>query len=438
VHAAVSAAPAPGERPAAAFECLTFQGLDLEGATTVSSTARTTTRAGTADHRWVRTWGASPQSPDSAAVALEPFADATLRQVVRVSGGGRGVRIRFTNEYGTAPLAIGAAHVGLATPGGGIRPGSDRVLTFAGSPTAVVPAGAPILSDPVDLSPPALSRLSISLHLSGRVETCTCHGTPAEAGWTIPGDATAAPDLPAAATPLPVRALISAVEVLSDRPAKAVVVLGDSITDGVGSTPGADRGWPDLLAERLVERGWPAVHVSNQGISGNRVLNDGFGDSALARFDRDVLATPGLGHVVVSEGGNDVLVSFAPRDDDGPPAEFLASFPGEPVTADDVIAGYRQLIARAHGHGVTICATTITPFGGSDLATPEGENARQAINAWIRTSGAFDGVLDFDAAWRDPARPDRIEDGLHAGDHLHGDDAGHRALADAVDLSLFG
>ncbi len=406
---------------------------------------------GTADDGWVRTWGASPQAPQASTVAVGPFADATLRQVVRVSGGGRRIRVRFTNEYGTAPLVIGAAQVGLAAPGGGVRPGSGRVLTFGGGPTSAVPAGAPVLSDPVDLPLPALSRLTISLYLPGHVESCTCHGTDVQTGWQIPGDAVAASTLPAGAEPLPARALISAVEVIPEAQDTAtatataigigigtgIVALGDSLTDGVGSTPDADRRWPDVLAERLAEHGGPAVHVSNQGIGGNRLLKDGFGGSALARFDRDVLATPGLGHVVVFEGMNDIALSFAPRDADGPMAEFFDAFAGTPVTTDDIIAGYRQLIARAHGRGARIYAATLTPYEGSDAFSSEGENARRTVNTWIRTSGAFDAVLDFDAVWRDPDHPGRIRDGFHEGDHIHGNDAGYTALADSVDLSLF-
>ncbi|MGR6918561.1 SGNH/GDSL hydrolase family protein [[Actinomadura] parvosata] len=388
---------------------------------------------------WVRSWGASPQPPDGGLGSLDghpPLADVTLRQVVRISGGGHQVRVRFTNEYGTAPFTIGAARVGLAEPGGGVRPGSARVLTFSGAPRVAVPAGAPILSDPVDLPLPALARLSISLYLPERVETCTCHDPALDTGWTIPGNAVAAPALPDNAAVLPVRALISAVEVLADAPARAVVVLGDSRTDGAGSTPDTARSWPELLAARLAERGTPAGYVSNQGISGNRLLNDGIGPAALARFDRDVLATPGLGHVVLSVGGNDLGVSFAARDG-GPLAGFLEMFPGAPVTVDDVIAGFRQLIARSRDRGARVYATTIAPFEGADIHTPEGETARQAVNAWIRTGGAFDAVLDFDAVWRDPAHPTRIREDYHSGDHLHGNDAGYQALADSVDLSLF-
>jgi lysophospholipase L1-like esterase len=389
---------------------------------------------------WVRSWGAAPQAAHDGLGSLDaypPFADVTLRQVVRISGGGRRVRIRFTNEYGTAPFTIGAAQVGLAVQGGGVQPGSERVLTFSGAPAVTVPAGAPILSDPVDLPVPALAKLSISLYLPGRVETCTCHDPALETGWTIPGDAVAAPTLPKNAEVLPVRALISAVEVLPDAPAKAIVAVGDSRTDGAGSTPDANHSWPELLAERLAARGAATGYVSNQGISGNRMLNNGIGPAALARFDRDVLATPGLGYVVLSVGANDIGIAFAPRDDDGPMADFLKTFPGAPVTTDDVIAGYRQLIARAHEHGVQVYATTIAPYEGTEIYTPEGESARQAVNKWIRTSGAFDAVLDFDAVWRDPDRPSRIRENFHAGDHLHGNDVGYRALADSIDLSLF-
>jgi lysophospholipase L1-like esterase len=401
----------------------------------------TAAAAGRADHGWVRTWSAAPQAPDAglgSLDALPPFADVTLRQVVRVSGGGPAVRVRFTNEYGTTPLLIGSARVGLARPGGGVEPGTARVLTFAGEPRVVVPAGAPVLSDPVDLPLPDLATLSISLHLPDRVDRCTCHDPSLDTGWVIPGDAVAAADLPGGARPLPVRALISAVEVRPDGPAEAVVVLSDSLADGFGSTPDTHQSWPELLAERLAERGGPARYVCNQGISGNRMLNDGLGRSGLARFDRDVLATPGLSHVVVSLGHNDLSISYAARAGDGVPDGFLAMFPGGPVTAEDVIAGYHQLIVRARSRGARVYAATLTADEGSETHTPEGARALRAVNDWIRTGGAFDGVLDFDVALRDPQRPGRVRDDLHAGDHLHPNDAGHRVLAGSIDLTLFG
>lgn len=383
---------------------------------------------------WVRTWGASPQSPGSSVTAVEPFGDATLRQVVRVSGGGRQVRVRVSNEYGTAPLTIGAARVGIAGSDGAIQAGSDRALTFGGRPFVRVPAGAPILSDPVDLPVPGLSRMTISLYMPDRVETCTCHGTDNALGWILPGDATTLAEPPASAVPLAAQGLISAVEVLPEVPAAAIAVIGDSRVDGIGSTPGADRRWTDGLAERLAERGGRTLCVVNQGIGGNRMLADGLGPAALARFDRDVLATPGLGHAVIAVG-NDLVFSYAPRNEET--AGFLEMFPGEPVTADDVIAAHLQLAARARAQGVKAHAATIAPYGGSQLFTPEGDAAREDVNAWIRASGAFDGVLDFDAAWRDPADPARIRDDLQAGDHIHGNDAGYTVLGDSIDLSLF-
>ncbi len=199
---------------------------------------------------------------------------------------------------------------------------------------------------------------------------------------------------------------------------------------------GADRRWPDHFAERLLARRGAALSVSNQGISGNRVLNDGFGTAALARFDRDVLATPGLAYVIVFEGINDIGISYMPKSD-GPLAAFMKTLGGAPVTADDVIAGYRQMIARAHEHGVRIYGATITPYEGAATYSPAGEAVRQTVNSWIRTGGGFDGVLDFDAVLRDPAHPSQIRDGFHMGDHLHGSDAGYRAIADSIDLSLF-
>ncbi len=391
-----------------------------------------------ADLHWARSWGASAQAatPKMGAFPGSPtFNDQTIRQVVRLSGGGQQVRVRFTNEFGTKPLAIGAAHLALAGADGAIQPGSDHVLTFGGRPTAVVPAGSPLLSDPVDMPVAALSKLAISVYLPGQVDDCTCHGTGMETGYVAAGDMTGAAALPDASK-LAVRAEISAVEVGSDAPAKTIVAFGDSITDGIGSTVDADKRWPDQFAERLLERGGPAVFVSNEGISGNRVLNGGFGDAALTRFDRDVLATPGLGYVIVFEAINDIGISYMPKSD-GPFADFMKTFAGAPVTADDIIAGYKQLIARAHQHGVKIYGATITPYGGAATFSPEGEAARQAVNAWIRTGGGFDGVLDFDAVWRDPADPSRIREGFHAGDHLHGSDAGYKALADSIDLSLF-
>jgi lysophospholipase L1-like esterase len=233
------------------------------------------------------------------------------------------------------------------------------------------------------------------------------------------------------------RAFISGVEVETSRPGKTIVAFGDSITDGVGSTVNADRRWPDLLADRLIARkGRIDWGVVNMGISGNRVLNDGAGQSALTRLDRDVLAVPGAAYVIVFEGVNDLGISYGhftgPR-----AAAFKSLATSAPVTAEQMIAGYRQIIARAHGRGLKVIGATIAPYEGAAYYSEEGEAVREAINQWIRTGGAFDGVLDFDAALRDPADPKRIATPLQAGDHLHGSDAGYEAIAHSIDLALF-
>jgi lysophospholipase L1-like esterase len=388
--------------------------------------------------QWATTWAASPQAPTAAMGPLPAsptFENQTLRQVVRISGGGTKVRVRFTNEFGSAPVSIGGAHIALDAGHGGIRPGSDHVLTFGGRTTAVIRPGAPLVSDPVDMPVTALSRLTVSAYLPGKVDSCTCHGTAMETGYLVSGDQTAAAALPGA-QPLQARALLSGVDVGVERPARTIVALGDSITDGVGSTPDADRRWPDLLAERLAHRGGAVTYIANEGISGNRVLSDGAGVSALARFDRDVLSTPGLAYVVVFEGINDIGLAYMPKVE-GPMAETMKRMAGPPVTAEDMIAGYKQLIARAHAHGVKIYGATIAPYEGASYASPDGEKVREAVNQWIRTSKAFDAVLDFDAVLRDPAHPTRIQTAYQAGDHLHGSDAGYRAVARSIDLNLF-
>jgi lysophospholipase L1-like esterase len=247
------------------------------------------------------------------------------------------------------------------------------------------------------------------------------------------GDFTAKPFTPKEIVQL--RAFISGVDVQAAPRARAVVVLGDSISDGIGSTVDANHRWPDLLADEL-DHGQGSWGVVNMGISGNQVLSDGAGQSALARFDRDVLSVPGVHTVIIFEGVNDLGISFGHFE--GPMAAvFKAASGGGKVTRESMIAGYRQLIARAHEHGLRVIAATITPYAGAVYYSEEGEAVRAAINTWIRTSHEADGVIDFDAAMRDPMKPTQIREGFHAGDHLHGSDAGYRAMTAAIDLSLF-
>jgi lysophospholipase L1-like esterase len=388
---------------------------------------------------WVGSWGASPLPPTQGAgpfPGTPSFTDRTIRQIVRLSAGGEQVRLRLTNEYGTQPLTIGAARVAIADGEGAIAPDSERIVTFAGEPTAVLAAGTPLLSDPIDLEVGNLATLSVSLYFPGDTGACTCHATGMQATYvSAPGDHTAGTFAPAET--IQARAFLSGVEVLTDDAAGVVVAFGDSITDGVGSTPGANRRWPDILAQRLAERRREGPFgVVNHGISGNRVLGDGAGQSALARFDRDVLSVPGVTHVIVFEGVNDLGLAFGRFE--GPLAAMRNLMPpGVTVNEETLIAGYRQLIARAHAAGLTIYGATIAPYEGAAYFSAEGEAARQAVNTWMRESREFDWVIDFDSVLRDPAKPSQMRDGLHSGDFLHGSDAGYRAMAEAIDLSLF-
>jgi lysophospholipase L1-like esterase len=386
---------------------------------------------------WVQTWGAAPIPPQPALgpfPATPSFENVTIRELVRVSSGGQRVRIRFTNEYGTRPLAIGAARMAIADEKGTIEPGSERALTFNGQPSVSIPAGAPFLSDPVVLAVGNLATLSITIYLPEATGTCTCHATGMQTAFVSgAGDYTGKPFEPQQT--IESRAFLSGVEVEVARGARAVVVLGDSISDGVGSTVNADRRWPDLLATRLEATAKPGWGIVNMGISGNQVLSDGAGQSALARFDRDVLAVPGARVLVIFEGVNDLGLSFGHFE--GPMAEALKNWmPASKATADSLIGAYRQLIARARAHGLKVLAATITPYGGAFYYSQEGEAVRQTVNAWIRSTREVDGVLDFDKAVRDPADPTQIRDGYHPGDHLHGTDSAYAAMAAAVDLSL--
>ena len=388
---------------------------------------------------WIGTWGAAPEPPRAAGgrfPATPSYENQTIREVVRIAAGGGRFRVRFTNEYGTKPLVIGAASLALADSKGDIAAESIRPLTFAGQRSVTIPAGAPYLSDPVELDAKPLSNLSISLYVPQDTGQCTCHGVGMQkADVSGPGNFTDEPFMPKSSTQA--RAFISGVLVETSRPGKTIVAFGDSITDGVGSTVNADRRWPDLLADRLIARKdrlqWGVV---NMGISGNRVLNDGAGQSALARLDRDVLSVPGVAYVIVFEGVNDLGISFGHFT--GPLAEaFKSQAASGHVSTEQMIAGYRQIIDRAHARGLKVFGATIAPYEGAAYYSEDGEAVREAINQWIRTSRSFDGVLDFDAALRDPADPKRIATPLQAGDHLHGSDAGYAAIAHSIDLALF-
>jgi lysophospholipase L1-like esterase len=374
---------------------------------------------------WIGTWTAAPAPAEGAA-----FANHTLRMNPRVSIGGRRLRIRISNAYGVRPLEIGAAFVGVRRDGPAVVPGSNRRLTFGGEPGATIAAGAPLVSDPVDLPFGPLADLAVSVHLpqdlpasfgiTGRYARQTNYVSP-------PGDF-------AADETMPVGRLtddwyfVCGVDVVAPAETGAVVAVGDSLTDANISTHDGHHSWPSQLARRLVARGsGRPLAVMNQGLGGNRILHDIRGDSGLRRFDRDVLAQPGVTHAVIMLGTND-----------------LRNRPGraeEEVTAPQMIAGLRQFAVRGHAGGIAVIACTLTPFENETFLpgawNPRREAVRQAVNDWLRQTDAFDAIADFDRALRDPDHATRMLPTYDCGDHLHPSDLGYRAMGDAIDLKLF-
>ena len=387
-----------------------------------------------AQAKWVASWTASPHAPigTTGPFAAAEYDNVTLSQVVRVSEGGDRLRVRFTNRYGQHPLKIGAARVFRIDEAGNEVPGSSRTLAFGGAAGATIPVGAPFTSDPVALKVPDLSRLRIEFYLPEATGPCTCHLTGQdELDVSPPGNFVGKPFAPADKKQF--RAFLAGVEVDSPDALGTIVAFGDSITDGVGSTAGANRRWPDLLANRLHAAGQQWA-VANAAISGNRVLSPGMGDAALTRFDDDVLSLPNVKYMIVFEGVNDVGIQYGAARNGGPPVPGLAQ---TPIDADQMIAGYKQLIDRAHMHGIKVIGSPIGPYKGASYWSEAGEAARQKINAWIVGGGAFDGVIRLDTAFADPADPQKMREGYHFGDHLHGNDAGYKAAADSIDLKLF-
>jgi len=379
--------------------------------------------------RWVATWGASPFGfvAFGPAPAPAPFVNQTLRQKLRISVGGDRVRVRFSNELGTTPLVIGSATLALAGNESAIDRASLHTLTFGGAASITIPAGAPALSDPVDLAVKDLAELAISIYLPAETAPATMH-MGRSAYVSAAGDFTQASDLQGAELTTN-HVFLTGVYVHTSDNVAVVVALGDSITDGAASTPHSYNSWPDHFAARVAA---DHVAVVNHGISGNQVLSDGAGTSALTRFDRDVLSTPGLTHVIVLEGINDIGTggfNFPGTTGPAPPER----------TASDLIVGYRQLIARAHANGLKIYGGTLTPFEGTFAGyyTPAKDEVRIEVNDWIRGSGEFDGVIDFEAAVRDDVNPRVMRAEYDSGDKLHPGDAGYKRMADAIDAALF-
>jgi lysophospholipase L1-like esterase len=398
--------------------------------------------------QWIGTWAtaAQPFLPGS----LQTFRNQTLRLIVHTSVGGTKVRIKISNTYGEGPLLIGGAHVARRSAAADIDPASDRTLTFSGHSSTTVPARSMVVSDPVELDVPALSDLAISLFLPDTTAATTTHILARQTSYVSPesGDSTATVKFPVAST-IGSWPFLTGVDVEASPRGKAIVAFGSSLTDGDGSTKDANRRWPDVLAERLQREagGREELGVLNLGIIGNRLLNDsprqpelGFGgalgEAGLARFERDVLAQAGVKYVIVGLGINDI------------------AFPGaltpaaESVSAESILSGYRQLIARAHEKGIRVIGTTNPPFEDSFLIrsknappvtfyTPEKEMVRQKVNAWILSGAEFDAVVDLDQVLRDPSHPTRLLSAYDSRDHLHPNDAGCIAEGSAIPLALF-
>ena len=401
---------------------------------------------GAGGNHWVGTWTTSlvgrpqfPPLPPAATAAPAPgpapspapfiqFNNQTLRQIVHTSIGGTRARVVLSNSFGTAALTIGAAHMALRDRDASIVTQSDRALNFGGRPTVTIPPGAVMYTDAVDLNVPAMADVAIDLYLPGDTNTpspLTMHNASFQTNYvTETGNHVGMATVPVVAK-VQSWFLLSRLEVMAPDSVGAVVTFGDSITDGTRSTPDTNSRWPNLFARRLLSQaGGPKLGVLDAGIGGNRVLSNGafgVGVDALGRFDADVLSQSGVTHIIVLEAINDIGQA---RDSPTP-------------TAEDLIVGHKQLIERAHSKGVKIYGATLTPFEAAAYFTKAGEAKRSAVNQWIRTSNAYDAVVDFDAATRDPSNPTRFLPQYDSGDHLHPNDAGYQAMANAIDLALF-
>lgn len=381
--------------------------------------------ASAADGHWVTTWGCGPQLTEPGNLPPVPLANSTLRQFVRTTIGGKHLRVRFSNAYGTDPVTIHAAHIALssatASAGDGhIDIATDTALTFHGAPGAVVPAGETLLSDPIAFDLPAITNVAVSIHF-GNISASTINGHPGSrtTSFIQSGNAVSTASLPSASKTAHWY-IITGIEVLAAPSSRAVIVLGDSITDGRGSTTDGNDRWPDNLAKRLVANAPTAdVSVVNMGIGGNGIFG-GLGPAALNRFDRDVLNQNGARYFILFEGVNDI-----------------GSGGSSMTTATNLINAFAQFASKAHARNLRAYGATITPFGGSGYFSTVHEQERQFVNSWIRTNTVFDAVIDFDVAVRDPANPVNLLPAYDTGDHLHLNPAGYQAMADAIDLNLF-
>lgn len=377
---------------------------------------------------WVPTWVTAVQLVEPNNMPPAPgLGGATLRQRLRVSIGGSAVRVRFSNQYGRTALTLDGAAVALAGEADAIRPETSRKVLFHGRDLVTIQPGAFVVSDPVDFPIEPMADLAVTVALKDVPAEVTGHPGSRTTSYLSHGADVNAPSLPDAKK-VDRWYLLSGIDVAAEAGASAVAILGDSITDGRGSTTNGNDRWPDILSRRLRANPRTAqVAVLNQGIGGGRVLRDGLGPSALARLDRDVIAQPGVKWLIILKGVNDLGTAVGARQR------------GEPhATADDLIEAYEQIIRRAHDHGIKVYGATIMPWEGFAMYdTPESEAERRKVNEWIRTSGRFDAVIDFDAVACDPANPGRLSAETDGGDHLHLSAQGYRIIGESIELRLF-
>lgn len=402
--------------PILAAICFTLLMIACSGSQSGSSTE--------ADQEWVGTWSTSQQLTEPRNMPPEPgLSGNTLRQLVHVSLGGSRLRVRLSNAFGTEPVSINAAHIAVSDSASAIYPDTDQPLKFDGQTAITIPPGEAALSDPFSFNLQPLSNVAITLRINSISSDVTGHPGSRTTSYIQNGNHVSAPELPGAAQTNHWY-LIDAIDVMAPDSAAAVVTLGNSITDGRGSGTNEQNRWPDELARRLQNNpGTQHVAVLNQGIGGNCVLRKCLGPAALSRFERDVLNQTGVRWLIILEGINDI-------------GQAQGADQAEQV-AQDLIDAYQKMIKQAHSQDIKVYGATLMPFGGSFYDGPEREQARQTVNEWIRTSGAFDAVIDLDKALRDPDHPTRLLPAADTGDHLHPNETGHRMMAEAVDLALF-
>jgi lysophospholipase L1-like esterase len=377
--------------------------------------------------QWLTAWSMSPSSLPPGPDAEDTFNNQTLRQIARITASGDSIRLRISNTHGNKPLKIGALTVAAQADGSTIATSSLRNVTVNGQSGFVIPRGAVVMSDPVVFPVTVFDQLSISMYLPEGSGQGTVHRAAMQTAYVSAGDNTRAESSPTDSEEINFWYFLSAIDVLTDEYSSTIVTLGDSITDGVGSTVNANQRWPDIFAERLqAEQGMPRYAIANAGISGNRVLherNSNFGENLLARFERDVLALSGVSHIVLLEGINDIGMAAAMATD-------------QEVSAEQIVGGYMQGIQRAKARGIKVIGATLTPYEGAAYHRPEGEAKRQQVNNWIRSSGAFDALIDFERSVQDATNPRRLPANFTA-DNLHPNDIGYQAMANSIDLSIF-